>query len=257
MLSTSKSWFIEIPMSYYITKKRESNRMKKLFLTLFTVLSLTFITSLTASAASNSLDSLPSVNELVETLEKDGSSDAMKTLEQVEQLSTDELKEFESLLNDPEKIIEELNKSENHRFENSSVDYSIVDSSNLKLENRLITPLAASNLIATATTETVMPLMGIDLVKYELVGKYTVNSTKTKILSADSMTGIPIRVWVPSLSTVYLSSKKSATSSLFTGEVTFSYDLGVGSWGAARIGVVRTGLTASPTTLKTKWLYTE
>lgn len=224
-------------------------KLLKMLITFILLISIITISSGKTSAATFNKEELPSVDDLIETLTTEQSTDAKQALDQLESLGKEDLKKLEDILSDPDKLNEELNNPENQRVENVIVTYNHGELT------KGIMPLA-DDLIATATVEKVMSLFSIDVIRYELKGKYTVNNAKTRIYSAESMDGIVTRTWVP-VSTQKLSCDKSATSTKFTGKCTFSYDLGVGSWGTARIGVVRTGFTASPTEILDSYLYTE
>ncbi|KOS67752.1 hypothetical protein AEA09_03705 [Lysinibacillus contaminans] len=228
--------------------------MKKIFLTLLTAIALFLVTDATTLAATNdeNYDAYPGLERVVDELKADGSKEAIVNLEKIEALPEKELINLNDILTNPDRLSEELSNPENLTVESIEVDYTNENG----LRNPFMTPFATTYK-GQVTVVTALNAAGIDLIKYELTGKVTVNSTKTKFVSADSMNGIVIRKWLPQVVTKKLSSTKSVTSTKFTGQVTFSYDLGVGSWGVARIGVVRTGFTANTKQALTKWCYTE
>lgn len=240
--------------------------MKKLFLTFFIALTIFFVTDSITLAANNGeeYDDYPCVKIVVEELNADGSRDAMENLEKIAALSKKELIDFDEILRNPDKLAEELSKPENLNVELVDMDYfqkvESYDKDNFQkfgLRKYNIRP-SALGYSGRVTVITSLRALGIDLIKYELTGEFTVNSTKTRFISADRMDGVVIRKWLPQVVTKKIGTPtKSVTDTQFTGQVTFSYDLGVGSWGIARIGVVRTGFTANTKQVTNSWAYTE
>lgn len=245
-------------MVYFSMKEntyQKENGMRKLFLTFFAALTLFFVTNSTTHAATNTVnyEGYPGLKMVVEELEADGSKEAIENLEKIEALSEKELIDLNNILINPDKLAEELSKPENSIVESVEVDYSNKNS----LSNFNIQPFAVGY-SGQVTVVTALSALGIDLIKYELTGKFTVNEAKTKFISADSMDGIVIRKWLPQVSTEKIGTpSKKVTADEFRGEMTFSYDLGVGSWGVARVGVVRTGFTGNTKRVTNSWAYGE
>lgn len=235
--------------------------MKKLFLTFFVALTIFFVTDSKTIAANDgeNYDDYPGVKIIVEELNADGSREAIENLDKIVALSKKELFILDDILRNPDRLAEELSKPENLNVESVNMDYSqkveSYDKDNFKKYNIRPSALGYSGRVTVITS---LRALGIDLIKYELTGEFTVDSTKTRFISADRMDGVVIRKWLPQVITKKIGTPtKSVTDTQFTGQVTFSYDLGVGSWGIARIGVVRTGFTANTKEVTDSWAYTE
>ncbi|WP_431807210.1 hypothetical protein [Lysinibacillus sphaericus] len=240
--------------------------MKKIFLTFFTALTVFFVTDSTTIAANNgeNYDDYPGIKIVVEELNADGSREAIENLKKIAALSEKELIDLNDILSNPDRLAEELSKPENLMVESVDMDYSEkVESYDMNYSRKLglqkySIRSSAFGYPGRVTVVTSLRALGIDLIKYELTGEFTVNITKTRFISADHMDGVVIRKWLPQVITKKIGTPtKSVTDTQFTGQVTFSYDLGVGSWGIARIGVVRTGFKANTKQVTNSWAYPE
>lgn len=194
-----------------------------------------------------------SVEELVEYLNHVGGSEALKVINQVNSLSETDRGKLNELLADPDKLTEELNNPANYTEETTILHHDTP--SLLESENVIQESANRSNISVTVKTRPKFSAFGIDFITYELVGNYTVNRNKTVIISHNSINGYVVRKWLPQVSTKVINKNmSSSTSGMFHGKVRFSYDVGVGNFGIARIGTINTGVLATPSGTTTGYI---
>ncbi|MBN8194234.1 hypothetical protein JI667_19055 [Bacillus sp. NTK074B] len=214
--------------------------MKKILFNLIFIFALS-IGGLALSDGTAEASELTALDEFILNLENDGSADALEQIEKIANLSEEEKKEFNEILSSPDKLNEELQSNQ----EVTTKDSFIPSKDSVINKSPMIALASTPNGTYRSSAQTTLTSFGITLIKYEIVGTYKI--TNGKITTAYDAKGETIRNWVPGASTVFQNGYGDIISGKYRGQANFSYDLGVGKFGIARIGTVKTGFYVTPT----------